>query len=218
MRVVQCWDDGEVDDVRLIEILRKYGAKASFNLNFGTHRDTRYLSWKYQDEKEVWKLALPELRCVYDGFLVANHTLTHCWPSRVSELEMRRDIFEGRETLEQHFGYAVKGFAYPFGDYNEVVKTAVRESGAVYARTTFNSANVFPPEDAMAFHASRHHSAPDFWEEYERVRAQDGVFYFWGHSYEFVSEPDWQEIEAKIARISADAQAFWFDLPGLFSD
>jgi peptidoglycan-N-acetylglucosamine deacetylase len=44
MKIVQCWDDGVVDDVRLIDILRKYGAKASFNLNFGTHQTTRYLS------------------------------------------------------------------------------------------------------------------------------------------------------------------------------
>ena len=216
MRVVQCWDDGVTDDVSLIEILRKYGAKSSFNLNFGTHRNTRYLSWKYRDEKEVWKLSLSELRDVYAGFLVANHTLTHAWPTRVSESEMRRDIFEGKDQLEQHFGYPVSGFAYPFGDYDEAVKAAVRESGAVYARTTLNSANVFPPEDAMAFHASRHHIAPDFWEEYERVRAQDGVFYFWGHAYEFVSPQDWQEIEAKIARISADPQAVWCDLPALF--
>jgi peptidoglycan-N-acetylglucosamine deacetylase len=216
MKIVQCWDDGVVDDVRLIDILLKYGAKASFNLNFGSHQNTRYLSWKYQDRKEVWKLALPELRDVYAGFLVANHTLTHAWPTRIPEAEMRRDIFAGREALEQHFGYPVTGFAYPFGDYNEAVKAAVRESGAVYARTTKNSANVFPPEDSMAFHSSCHHAALEFWEKYEQVKIQDGVFYFWGHTYEFVTEADWQVIEAKIARISADPQAEWCDLPGLF--
>ena len=30
MKVVQCWDDGVVTDIRLIEILRKYNAKATF--------------------------------------------------------------------------------------------------------------------------------------------------------------------------------------------
>jgi peptidoglycan/xylan/chitin deacetylase (PgdA/CDA1 family) len=216
MKIVQCWDDGVVDDVRLIDILRKYSAKASFNLNFASHQNSRYLSWKYQDQKEVWKLALPELRGVYAGFRVANHTLTHAWPTRVPEAEMRRDIFAGREALEQHFGYPVTGFAYPFGDYNAAVKIAVRESGAVYARTTRNSARVFPPVDAMEFHSSCHHAAPDFWEAYDRVKSQDGVFYFWGHAYEFVTEADWQVIETKIARISADPQAEWCDLPELF--
>ena len=32
IRVAQCWDDGRATDIRLIEILRKYNAKATFNL------------------------------------------------------------------------------------------------------------------------------------------------------------------------------------------
>ena len=32
MKIVQCWDDGVLDDIRLIEILRHHDAKASFNL------------------------------------------------------------------------------------------------------------------------------------------------------------------------------------------
>ena len=37
MKVVQCWDDGVVNDVRLTNLLRKYNAKATFNLNPGNH-------------------------------------------------------------------------------------------------------------------------------------------------------------------------------------
>ncbi len=216
MKIVQCWDDGNVDDIRLIEILRKYGAKASFNLNFGLHREQRYLSWKYQDTKEVWKLALAELRPVYEGFLVANHTLTHPWPTRITPEELEKEVREGKDRLEQHFGYAVKGFAYPFGDYNRPVQDCVRATGHVYARTVKNTERVYPPEDPMALHSSCHHAAPDFWEKYEQVRAGGGVFYFWGHSYEMVHEADWQGFETKIARISADPQAEWANLPDLF--
>jgi peptidoglycan-N-acetylglucosamine deacetylase len=217
MKIVQCWDDGNVDDIRLIELLRIYGAKASFNLNYDLHQEKRYLSWKYQDTKEVWKLSLPELKSVYDGFLVANHMLTHPWPTRIPVEEMEREIVEGKDRLEQYFGYEVKGFAYPFGDYNPIVEDAVRRAGHVYARTCENTPNVVPPVDAMAFHSSRHQAASDFWEEYERVRAVDGTFYFWGHSYEFISEADWQEIERKMARMAADARAEWCNLPDLFA-
>jgi peptidoglycan/xylan/chitin deacetylase (PgdA/CDA1 family) len=206
-----------VDDARLVDLFHQYGAKASFNLNFAGHAETRTLRWKYQDTKEVWMLARPELRAVYAGFRVANHTLTHGWPTRLPEADMRRDIFEGKEKLEQHFGCPVTGFAYPFGDYNEAGKAAVRESGAVYARTTANTGRVFPPADPMAFHSSCHHAAPDFWECYEKVKAQDGVFHFWGHSYEMVTESDWAVIKTKIARISADPAAVWVDLPDLFA-
>jgi peptidoglycan-N-acetylglucosamine deacetylase len=216
MKIVQCWDDANVDDIRLIDILRGYGAKATFNINFGLHGEDRYLSWLYQDTKEVWKLALPELRQVYAGFLVANHSLTHAWPTRIPPEGLELEIRQGKDRLEQHFGCAVKGFAYPFGDYNRAVKDAVRAAGHVYARTVRNTGCVFPPLDPMELHPSRHHAAPDFWEEYARVRAEDGVFYFWGHSYEMVNEEDWQIFEEKVARIAADPQAEWVDLPELF--
>lgn len=216
MRVCQCWDDGNVDDIRLTELLRKHGARASFNLNIGLHQPKRYLNWKYQDWKEVWKLSLGELRQVYEGFLVANHGLDHIWLTRASAAEARREVIEGKERLEQLFGYAVMGYAYACGAYDEPAKTIIRTAGHLYARTTETAARVFPPQDAMAFHTSGHHQEAHFWEEYQRVKAADGVFYFWGHSYEFVSEQDWLAFEQKIARISADPQAQWVDLPELF--
>lgn len=216
MRVCQCWDDGNVDDIRLTELLRKHGARASFNLNIGLHQAERYLNWKYQDWKEVWKLSLGELRQVYAGFLVANHGLNHIWLTRASAEEARREVVEGKERLEQLFGYPVLGYAYACGAYDEQAKVILRAAGHLYARTTETTDRVFPPQDALAFHSSCHHQDAHFWEEYERVKAVNGVFYFWGHSYEFVSEQDWLTFEEKIARISADPQAEWVDLPALF--
>ena len=46
IRVAQCWDDGVTDDIRLIEILRKHGAKASFNLNPALHKDVAGSGWR----------------------------------------------------------------------------------------------------------------------------------------------------------------------------
>ncbi|MBR4220923.1 MAG: hypothetical protein IKR81_07200, partial [Victivallales bacterium] len=41
VKVAQCWDDGVCNDIRVTEILRKYNAKATFNLNPGSHGMTR---------------------------------------------------------------------------------------------------------------------------------------------------------------------------------
>jgi len=41
MTVVQCWDDGVTTDVRLTDIFRQYGAKATFNLNAGLYEKER---------------------------------------------------------------------------------------------------------------------------------------------------------------------------------
>src|SRR4051812_27602133 len=95
MKIVQCWDDGVTDDIQLIEILRRHGARASFNLNFGLHGAKRVEGWKFRD-KDVQRLALPELRSVYEGFTIANHTLNHPVLPGMALDEARREIMQGR--------------------------------------------------------------------------------------------------------------------------
>lgn len=215
MKLVQCWDDGVLDDIRVIEILRRHNAKASFNLNMGSHQSQRYTGWKFRDTKDVYKLALGELRGVYQGFLVANHTLNHPHLENIPIEDARREIVEGRDRLEQHFGYAVTGFAYPFGTHNPAVQEAVREAGHVYARTVVSVPQIFPCENPMLFNANCHFLAPDFWQKFEHVKAGNGTFYFWGHSYEIMTEADWADFEAKIARLSQEGE--WTNLPDLFA-
>lgn len=57
LRVVQCWDDGVEDDIRLMELLRRHGATATFNLNPGLHGTERGNRWRYADTKDVPRLA-----------------------------------------------------------------------------------------------------------------------------------------------------------------
>lgn len=62
------------------------------------------------------------MKCVkfYDGFSIANHSLTHP-DDEIPVDAARREIAEGRDRLEAFFGKSVTGFAYPFGTYNEAV-------------------------------------------------------------------------------------------------
>ena len=64
IKIVQCWDDGVEDDIRLCEELRKAGARATFNLNPGLHKAFRSGSHRYRDCKDVRKLATGELTSV----------------------------------------------------------------------------------------------------------------------------------------------------------
>ena len=215
MTVVQCWDDGVTTDVRLIDILRRHGAKATFNLNAGLHEKPRRLSGAHKD-RPGGRLGWDEMREVYEGFTIANHSLTH---PRLEQLEIeaaRHEIAEGRERLQQFFGKPVLGFAYPYGTYSPAVMEAVREAGHVYARTVHNVEQPFPPEDAMAFHPCCHFRAPDLWSRYEKAR-EGSVFYFWGHSYEMTTDDMWNAFEETIARISADPLARWGEVADLFA-
>jgi hypothetical protein len=214
MKVVQCWDDGITADIPLIEILRKHEAKATFNLNMSSHKEDRGEGRDFKGT-QVQRLALSELKDVYEGFTIANHSLSHPKLNEFPIDEARKDIAEGRNQLQQFFEQPVEGFAYPFGSYNEEVMTVLRETGHLYARTTKNEAQCFPPADAMAFHPTCKFNTPEFMELYEQAKTS-GVFYFWGHSYEMINKEMWQDFESKVEFISNDTGSIWVDVIDLF--
>ena len=215
MMVVQCWDDGVTADERLVDVLRHYGAKATFNLCAGLYDNERKFGWMHGNT-EVWRLGRNEMRDLYKGFTIASHSLTHPYLDQLSHDALRWEIREGRERLQQFFGQAVEGFAYPFGAYNDTVMEVVAEAGHTYARAgAVGVPCSLPPPNAMVFHPSCHFLAHDFWERYEEARPY-GVFYFWGHSYEMIHEDMWTAFAEKMRRISADPASFWADVCDLF--
>lgn len=216
MVVVQCWDDGVATDVRLVDLLCRHGAKATFNLNAGLHDRHRQFGWIHQGT-EVSRLGWDEMKEVYQGFAIANHSLTHPRLDLMERASARREIAEGRDRLQQFFGQAVSGFAYPFGSYNDDIVQLVSESGHVYARTTASVSHPFPPDDAMLLHPCCHFLAPDLWSRYEMAK-QSGVFYFWGHSYEMTTEVMWSSFEEIIKRISTDPGSCWGEVADLFDE
>jgi len=60
MKLAQCWDDGVATDARLVEILRRHRAKASFSLSAGLHEAQRQLGWMHQGS-EVRRLGWSEM-------------------------------------------------------------------------------------------------------------------------------------------------------------
>ena len=47
---------------------------------------------------------------------------------------------------------------------------------------------------------------------------QCGVFYFWGHSYEMITDSMWSTFEETIERISADPDSCWGEVADLFEN
>jgi peptidoglycan-N-acetylglucosamine deacetylase len=231
IRVTQSWDDGVTDDVRLIELLHKHKAKATFNLFPEGYRPQRHNThWKYRGKKEVLMLARPELPELYRGFEVASHSQSHPHLTELAPDQLTWELAESRKQLEDWFQRPVRGFAYPYGDYNAAVKAELRRQGYVYARTAIpgpeyatpekptpvNVPSVYPPADPMEFGTTTHHLNPRFWDEFNHTKATGGVFHFWGHSYEFLNETLWAEFEEKLVRLTADPDVRWVTNIGLF--
>jgi peptidoglycan/xylan/chitin deacetylase (PgdA/CDA1 family) len=223
LRVAQCWDDGVESDVRLVELLRKHHAKATFNLNPALSQHPETNVWKYRDEIPVRRLKWNELPQVYAGFTIANHTLTHPSAPEVSLERWQHEVREGRQQLQEHFGQPVDGFAYPFGTFTAAAAEVVQRAGHTYGRTTkqLSLGQPFPgdagPSGAFATSTDGHFLMADFWQRLEAAkRRPQPVFWFWGHSYELVSDDDWARFDDLIARLSSDPDVEWVEVAQSF--
>ena len=222
IKVVQCWDDGVINDIRVIELCRKYGAKATFNLNPGLMGDERGKNRWINEEKGIWsyngfacgKLAKKDIREVYEGFEVASH----CWKHEIADCypveEWIRSAVDTRKFLEDIVQKPGPGFAWPCGRTTPETVQALREAGFAYGRTTENVEDITRSEDAMALPSNCHFSNNKFFELYEKAKADNvEVFYFWGHSYEMYEyDKLWERYEYKLKYISNDPDAEWADV------
>jgi peptidoglycan/xylan/chitin deacetylase (PgdA/CDA1 family) len=215
MNVIQCWDDGIVDDIRLSDILRRHNARATFCLNPGLYYKERSLGWCYGD-REIWSLSIDELTDVYNGFEICCHSMTHPFLADLSPDHLDWEVRASRDILRNIFNKPVLGFCYPFNAYNDSVKSAVRSAGYVWARGGYSQEGIFPPVDPFEFHFSCHFLSPDFWLRFNNAKKLNGLFSFWGHSYEMVSESMWRNFEAMIEKISLDPETQWSFIDHLF--
>ncbi|MGZ3578916.1 MAG: polysaccharide deacetylase family protein [Syntrophales bacterium] len=215
MKVIQCWDDGIVDDVHLTDILRRCNAKATFSLNPGLNLEERSLGW-IQEGREVWRLSIGELRDVYDGFEICSHSMTHQCLADVSAERLDWEVRASRDILEGIFKRPVLGFCYPFNAYDERVKAALRSACYLWARGGHNDEGIFPPRDPFEYNFSCHFLSFDFWARFNEAKGRNAVFSFWGHSCEIISEAMWQDLAAMIEKISSEASAEWSFITDLF--
>lgn len=211
------YDDGVLQDIRLIELFNKYGMKATFNLNSEKLGKPGAL---IREEKHVdhTKVKAADVRHIYEGHEVAVHTLTHPHLENIeSDEDVIREIEEDRLRLSELCGYEVVGMAYPFGTYDERVVRLMREhTGVRYARTVRSTHDFFAPQsDLLTFHPTVYHHA-----EWDTMLAlgekflslspdEPALFYVWGHAYEFDIHDDWARFEDFLRMMAGKADIFY---------
>ena len=221
IRVAQCWDDGVLTDARLTDILRKYNAKATFNLCPGTigENDTP-MSWVPGDCRgwshrgfQGGRVGRKNLTKVYGGFKVASHCMRHEVSGNLPLADFVSAAADARKFLEDVFGMECPGFAWPCGVFSPETTKALADAGFAYGRTTRNTADVAGYAHPMNLDSSCHFLAADFWSKFDALKKTGGIFYFWGHSYEMMdSEGMWRHFETKIEAISRDPEVEWIDV------
>ena len=77
------------------------------------------------DPQQLATMTWDELR----GLDVGSHGVTHAHLTRLSDEELRRELIESKEQIEDELGRACPDFAYPYGEHDERVRAAVRTAG-----------------------------------------------------------------------------------------
>lgn len=193
------YDDGRIQDVRLVEIFNKYGIKATFHLNGNNYKNKT-------DEE------LKELAKLYEGHEVSCHTAHHPHLEHMPMSMCTKEIVEDRAILEKMCGYVIRGMSYPFGTWSESVIAAMRAGGMEYSRTV-NPTNSFGlPRDPMTWNPTCHHNV-DIEGMWDKMLAATWMtlplLYIWGHSYEFDRDNNWDKMEKFCEKVSGDPET-WF--------
>jgi|TARA_Y100000310_G_scaffold270565_1_gene284494 peptidoglycan/xylan/chitin deacetylase (PgdA/CDA1 family) len=195
MRLEFSWDDGAVQDVRLAELLDKYGFKGTFYIptNHGLTQD------------EIKKIAIRHE--------IGGHTETHPYDLKLlSGIDLKKQIGGNREYLKNLTGQYVEKFCYPRGRYDYRVIKYVKEAGFKSARTTKVLSTIFPvnpfEQDTTIHCFQRNEYNGQDWLEVAleflakcKMRKGDLVYHVWGHSWELDKNDDWERLEILLKQI-----------------
>lgn len=203
------FDDNTYHDRRVVELLNQYLLKGTFFINSGTLNNPGFIT------KE-------ELDTLYTGHEVASHGFNHLNLKDLSKDEVRYQINEDIQNIESYSKQKVKGFAYPYGDFNKKVQDVIKELGLLYARTSKGSKEFDKPKNFLEWNPTLHFSGMAYnTDDLDRVNkgymfmldkleefledSYSGVFFVWMHSWELGEDKDaWDRLERLFRIISQE--------------
>ena len=193
------FDDGRLEDRRLVDLFNRYGIRGTFNLNSGIREEKRIPAAEWKD--------------LYAGHEVACHTSLHPTISRCPLEQVARQVLEDRIALERAVGYPVRGLAYPNGSWTPEIAALLPALGIRYARVVGDSHDFGMPRDWMTWTATCHfqHGLAEDGERFAALYKTQYLYmmYVWGHSYELATEGDWAALEAFCARLGG-REDIWY--------
>ncbi len=221
------FDDGVEQDVRVIEIMERYGLKGTFNLNsclFGI--DASYM---HGDKKiEAKFLTEDRIREVYKNQEVAAHTAHHYNLTKVDDATAIDELNTDVRQLGAIVGYPIRAMAYPSGGVNHddrVVNLVKNHTPIRFARTTISSNSFAMQADLLRFNPTVYFKwTKDMFalaEQFLSLKTDEPqVFYIWGHTYELDEAVDmtWEKFEEFCRLISGKEDIFYGTNSQVFLD
>jgi peptidoglycan/xylan/chitin deacetylase (PgdA/CDA1 family)/glycosyltransferase involved in cell wall biosynthesis len=130
--IILTFDDGYVDNyTNLLPLMQQYG-----------YRGVMYLLGDFDVRHNQWDLAVDPTEPRSDimdqaqkqafvaaGWEIGAHTMSHPRLTTLPPVEVAAEMQRSKTALETALQTEIVSFAYPYGDYNEDVKSAAREAG-----------------------------------------------------------------------------------------
>ena len=192
------YDDGDLRDVRLMELFRKNDLKATFHLVNSVFRSA----------------TAAEIGNRYRGFEISAHGKAHKSLTILPRVSILEEIMDNRKALEAAAQYPVTGMSYVCGQYNQSIAALLRDLGMVYARTTVSTHRFNLPDNFMEWHPTCHHrdalnDAAQFLNSFDGYFSTPRLLYVWGHSHELRTEADWTHME-KLCEMIGHNDRIWY--------
>ena len=218
--VTLSYDDGCKDDIRFSETICAHGLKCTFNINSG------FIAEKEGD----WHLTHEQIKkyLIDTGNEIAVHGKYHRASGKQLPIDGIRDVLECRTELENDFGMIIRGMAYPDSGITRFengaeygnIKRYLTDLGIVYSRTLGGDNDSFAlPTDWHTWMPTAHHTNPELFgyidkflnepmSSYEAAQTP-GLFYLWGHSFEFENNKNWDLLN-KICSALSNKPDVWY--------
>jgi peptidoglycan/xylan/chitin deacetylase (PgdA/CDA1 family) len=120
------WEDQYIYGVPLLE---KYSFKGTFFIIVGSVGTKHQMTWE-------------EIRMLDTmGMEIGCHTYSHPFLTQLTTprrmVRLNKELVASKKILEAAIGHPVNTFAYPYGQYNDIVIEQLKEAGYTSARGTF---------------------------------------------------------------------------------
>ncbi len=213
--IILSFDDGTISDRRLVQLMNEYALKGTFHLNSNKLDTKGYLT------KE-------EIKSLFLGHEVSVHSANHPGLSGMSKIDIINEVIEDRKELEKLTGNTIRGMAYPFGSYDNLVVETISDLGIEYARTVADTYNFSIPKNFLKWHPSIHQFGKAFFKPNDEAndKKELNIFYslvydflkadsialldVWGHSWENNGDGNrWVEMEKFFKLISRNNDIFY---------
>src|SRR5215831_4014290 len=220
--VTTSWDDGDIRDLRIADLLLKHGMRGSFYVPLKAFRGQPSLSHDHMRQMTS---------C---GLEIGAHGVDHEIMSEIPEDVTMQVVTTSKQVLEQALGAEVPMFCYPRGRFASYTIPCLQKAGYRGARTTRmlstsrqfdkfmmpTSSQVYPHPpvrymrnlaraksvSGMFDYVFRLHGEQD-WVKigktlFDRVDADGGIWHLYGHSWEIDELGLWDGFEELLKYVS----------------